>query len=410
MKSQIALSKVEQTTNSKKQRVLVSCLSNLEHDPRVIREIQWLYEAGYVVESLGEGNLPTPIVEKHYKIEEDRPSWTKPKLVYGLLLLFMPNFVRFKLFYESRIPQEVTERFLAGDFDLVVLNDLDLLPWAVKKKSSRVKSKKQFVHLDLHEYHTLDLPSDAHWKILMNGFWRWLRTFISSPGITSRSVVAPLIGELYEKEFGVPPMTTVRNAPPFEELSPSIVDEENIELIYHGLGMWERGLKSLIESMVFVEPRFTLRLMLTGSNDSVLKELFQMVDSLNLNSRIQFQDPVPMSDVARTINSADIEVIFYEPITPNLRYSLPNKFFEAIQGRLAFVIGESPSMLEIVKPAEIGRVVEGWAPTDLAKCINSIKADELIEMKANTWKVAEQLSMQEESKNFLWSLDFGDNK
>jgi glycosyltransferase involved in cell wall biosynthesis len=205
-------------------------------------------------------------------------------------------------------------------------------------------------------------------------------------------------------------MVTVRNAPPYEKLSPSEVDENNIELIYHGLGMWERGLKPLIESMVFVEPRFTLNLMLTGTYDSVMNELLRIVDSRGLKSRVRFIDPVPMSDVARTINSADLEVIFYEPITPNLKYSLPNKFFEAVQGRLALVIGESPSMLEIVEATKNGKVVKGWTPFELAKCINSINANELREMKANTGKIAKQLSMEAESRNFLSSLNFGKDK
>lgn len=395
-----------QTSTSPK-TILVSCLSDLEHDPRVMREIIWLTDAGYTVETLGEGNLPSPLVKEHHKIIEERPKWTKPKIVFGLILAFFPYSWRFKILFESRIPQTATKRYLAGGYDLVVLNDLDLLPWAVRRNGSRVTLKNQFVHLDLHEYHTKNLPEDAHWRFLMNGFWKWLRRFIASPGITSRSVVAPGIGKIYEDEFGIPPQTTVRNAPPYETLSPTPVNPDRIELIYHGLGMWERGLRSLVTAMESIEPRFQLKLMLTGKYDSVKKELLSLVKKKNLENRITFAEPVAMKDVAKAINTSDVEVIFYEPSTPNLKFSLPNKFFEAIQGRLAIVVGQSPSMSEIVDDANNGLIVTGWSPENLAAGINCLTANEIQNMKSNSNAVAEQLSMLGEGRSFLASLEIG---
>lgn len=397
----VAQRRSEKTDNK---RILVSCLSNLEIDPRVRREIDWLTERGFVVETLGEGNLPSPEVVAHHRITDDRPTWTKPRLIYGLLLLLLPYSSRFRLFYESRIPRELTQRFLAGEFDLVVLNDLDLLPWAVRKHGPRVKGSGQHVHLDLHEYHTKKLPAGSHWKFLMDGFWGWLRTFIASPGITSRTVVAPGIGRIYEEELGVPPQITVRNAPPLEKLSPSRVDPQRIELLYHGLGMWERGLQPLIEAMSEIEPRFHLKLMLTGSSSVVKDELKRYVAEHKLTDRVTFADPVAMKDVAKTINTSDLEVIFYKPTTPNLQFSLPNKFFESIQARLGIVVGESPSMTEIVEPHRNGIIVSGWEPADLARGINTLTAGQISKFKEASDRIAKDYCMASEGDTFVSSL------
>ena len=56
-----------------------------------------------------------------------------------------------------------------------------------------------------------------------------------------------------------------------------------------------------------------------------------------------------MSELTRAINGYDFEFLFLRPDWANLEFALPNKFFEAVQGRLGIILGHSPMMEEIVR-------------------------------------------------------------
>jgi hypothetical protein len=94
-------------------------------------------------------------------------------------------------------------------------------------------------------------------------------------------------------------------------------------------------------------------------------------------------------------------LIFFPPRFPNNTFALPNKFFEAVQGRLGIVIGESPEIVGFVRNREIGIVVQGWRASDLAVAINALSAEDVIALKQASARAATDLSTVGEGPRFL---------
>lgn len=379
---------------------LVVCYSNLVNDPRVTRQIDWLTGAGWTVDTLGLGPVPRPAVRRHYAMI-DFAGPRSHRVVRLLIHALLPNPLRFRALEGSRIPSQVIPEKGSG-YDLVLVNDIDLLPW-VDRHAHELLAPGGRCHLDVHEYHKWEPSAGANPVVsgLFARYHRWLVSFIGSPVFTSRSTVAAGIARLYEDDFAIPPMSLVRNSPAYLDQRPSPVDPERIRLIYHGNADLARGLHLLIEAVPLLEPRFTLTLMLTGTTEgrAALSAL-----TAQLGTRVSFIDAVPMAEVAATVNSFDLEVIFYPPTGPNYLYSFPNKFFEAVQGRLGIIVGQSPSMVEIVEAFGNGAIVEGWSAGDLARTLNSLSAGQIERMKAASDECAAALNSEREGELFLAGL------
>jgi hypothetical protein len=96
--------------------------------------------------------------------------------------------------------------------------------------------------------------------------------------------------------------------------------------------------------------------------------------------------------------------MFYQPDSRNLEFSLPNKFFEAIQGRLGLVIGESPMMSEIVTEYGNGVIVDGWSTEDLAATLAALTGERIAALKSASHRAAMDINAETERAAFLESI------
>jgi glycosyltransferase involved in cell wall biosynthesis len=380
-------------------KALVVVLADVENDPRVRRQIEWLTSEGWVVDSLGRGQHPTPKVRDHFAMAAP-PRWTKTFIGLALIHTLLTYRARFRVQAESLFPPEVNARVKAGEYDVVILNDTHLLPWLSNRSTFRPGPPVTHVHIDLHEWFSADLPAGTRGAFLLQGYHRWTRNHIVHSVVNTRSVAGGT-AELYVAEFGVEHPILVRNAPPFEDLHPTDVVPERIELIHHGLAAWPRGFRQMVDAMRLVEDRFRLTFMLAGSQ-KVIAELGEYI--ADQSDRITIVPPAAMVDLARTINPYDVEVMFFPPVTRNLETTLPNKLFEAVQGRLAVVIGPTKMMVDVVNEYGNGCVTDGWSPEELAATINTLTADDVVRMKAISHTMAPLLSAENEKKAFFRSF------
>lgn len=366
-------------------RALVMCYSPIGRDARVSNQIRWLEGAGYRVDVLSRGPEHEDAGGKTFRIGY-------PPLPLRLIIyLFLRGRARFRRLVERYLPVDE----LAGEtYDLVLVNDLQLLPWAVTAAPALTSGP---VILDLHEVYSGNGTS-LFYKVLLARYDEWLLTFISSPAFTKRITVAEGIADLYRDQYGVPRPGVIRNVAPYEELTPSPVDPDRIRLEHHGYAAVERGVDIMLDAALLLEPRFTLVLMVLGDEAE-----FAAVrrHAAYAAGRVELRRAVPVTDVARAVNDCDLEVIFFPPRFANNVYALPNKFFESIQGRLGFIIGESPEMVPFVREHGLGVVVEGWTAADLANAINAVTADQITAMKHASDRVASELSTIGEGPRFL---------
>jgi glycosyltransferase involved in cell wall biosynthesis len=373
-------------------RALVASDSAIARDPRVLNQIRWLTESGWVVDSLGRGTKAPELNGIHY------PMRRRSVVTRVLSYLLLPSKALYQVLTASTIPKGLAAHGTVAPYDLVVLNEIELLPWFAESAEQIVKRAPHgTAHLDLHEF-APSQRSGLLFRLFFRRYRNWLISFIAAPSIRTRSVVSPGIAKLYSDLFPIPTPAVVRSCAEFVEQAPSVVDPDHIKLVHHGSASLARGPESLIEAMRLVQDRFTLHLMLVGSAAD-LKRLKQK--AAPLGSRVVFKDPVAVQDVAKALNEFDLEVIFFPPVTENLRHALPNKLFQAIQGRLGVIIGESPDMAQLLSDYGNGIEIPGWTASDLAAGINALDVQTITRLKERSGSAALALNVDEEKNNFL---------
>ncbi|WP_439591557.1 hypothetical protein [Microbacterium sp.] len=384
-------------------RALVISYSRIESDPRVRRQIDWLTSDGWIVDTLGLGGHPAPVVADHFELAEPRP-WLLTK--WGTLLIhaLAPRRMRFRRLLTDRVPAECVEQIRRGAYGLVVFNEYEFTPWVADRRDFTPAALSAHLHLDIHEYHKPDVRRYTLGGRLTGHHYRWVRSGLGSGAFATRSVVNEQIGSLYVDEFAVAAPAVVRNIPPFVDQRPSAVRGDEVRLLFHGLASWGRGYLEILEAMRTLPERFTMTFMLMP-NPIVTDKLQTMIDEHPARDRIRIVPPAPMREIARYINEYDLEIIFYPPTGVNVVYALPNKFFESIQGRLGVVVGESPAMADIVRRYETGVVVPGFAGSDLEAALAALTTDDIVKMKSRSDAAARELNAEAEGRAFLAAID-----
>ena len=379
---------------------LVIVLSQAHNDPRVRHQITWLHEAGWTVDTVGLGPTPSNEVRRHFELQP-QADWVRSRFGAVVAYRLLPRRQMFRRLALDRFPAESLRALRAGEYDLLVLEDADFLPIIVDPLAfpDSVPTRTH-VHLDLHEYRGAP-RTRTPWERLTRRYRAWQRELVGHSRIDSRTTVARGIAEMYAAENGIAPPALVRNAPPFVDQAPSPVDDARIRMIFHGLASWQRGFEQILEAMEVLSDAFEMTFMLTG-NPANIDRLARA--SAHLGSRVRIVPPVPMPEIAREINQYDLEIMFYPPAGPNVQFALPNKFFEAIQGRLGVVVGESPMMAELVREHGLGPVVNGWTGADLARTLEALTTDDVAGFKRAAQRAAEVLNAEHEGRAFLRAI------
>ncbi len=378
---------------------LVVSYSKVASDPRVRRQIDWLLDAGWTLDTIGLDGRATDGVRSHYPL---RPlhRWAQGRLGTLVTHLLLPARQRFRLLLTDRVPEAAVARIRAGDYGLVVFNEYEFAPWVGDSRDFTPDALQAQLHLDLHEYRNpLARRRTLGGRITANHY-RWVRRHLAHPAFTSRTVVNVPIGRLYAREFGFPEPVPVRNAPLFVDQSPSLVDSDDIRLVFHGMPAWSRGFDQILDAMRVLPERFSMTFMLMPHADRIAR-LQAAIDAHPARDRMRIVPPAPMRAIAEHINEFDLEIIFYRPIEPNLELALPNKFFEAVQGRLGVIVGESPLMADIVRKYGNGVVVPGFEAVDLAAALDSLTAVDVTRMKEASSVAARELNAEVEGRAFL---------
>jgi hypothetical protein len=308
----------------------------------------------------------------------------------------LPDRAKFRITTDSRVPAGLGAELTAGRYALVVLNDIDFAPWIATRRLTDAPGVH--VHLDLHEFFPPHLPPGSPWRIRVDSHYGWLRSFIAHPGFASRTTVANAIADAYVEEFGFARPGVIRNAPERVQLAPTPVEHGRVRLIHHGVAQWKRGLREMIEAVRDARDGIELDLMLTGA-PSVIAKVAELAEAAG--PRVRVIEPVAMADVPRAVNRYDLEVMFYPPLSDNLRFALPNKLFEAVQGRVGLVIGESPMMVEIAEQFSNAAIVRGWQPSDLTATLNELTPERIATLKAGSDRAAGVLNAEAEGAAFL---------
>jgi hypothetical protein len=185
----------------------------------------------------------------------------------------------------------------------------------------------------------------------------------------------------------------VRNSNHWQPLEPSNVDPDRIRLVHSGAAIHGRSLETMIDTVVALDQRFTLDLYLVPANDGGAYERSLRARAAG-NARVVFHAPVAPSQLPATLNAYDVGVFWIPPTHTNARLTLPNKFFDFVQARLAIAVGPTVEMQRLVDQHQLGVVAEGYSVEQCAASLATLTADDVRRFKAASSLAARDLSFE----------------
>ena len=367
--------------STRKPRALVVSFSNLGTDPRVHRQIALLTDR-FAVTAIGHA---PPVVPGVTFCAVPEHHWTGIRKLAAALLLKLGRFEQ--AYWSSQSVQAGSTSLKEERFDLIVANDIFALPLALSlRKDARIL-------FDAHEYAPLEFEESWRWRVFLQDFNVYLcRHYL--PLADAATTVCEGIVEEYRRTLGVQ-MKVIHNAPPYQDLHPSSAKADDpLRLVHHGTAIPSRQLETMIETMRHLDDRYTLDFVLVPGNPRYLDLLKSLASD---NQRIRFLPPVGMHDLPRFLNRYDAGFYLLPPNNFNNRHSLPNKFFEFIQARLAIAIGPSPEMARLVRQYGCGVVAEDFSPRTLAALLNSLSHAQIDRFKQQSHAAAADLCFEKNS-------------
>jgi molybdopterin converting factor small subunit len=364
-------------------KILILAYSDLNHDARITRQINFLSEKYQVTIAC----FASPSIEKQEILHLNK---IKPGLIQkaiGSILLLSGFFkLAYNLIYDF---PELRKKLKNREFDLIIANDIESLPLAFKIK------KKEKILFDAHEFAPRHFEDKLVWRIFFQRFNKYLcKKYL--PLVDVMTTVGKGLANEYAKQYPVKPIV-LTNANYHFKLSPKEVDEKKIRIIHHGAANPSRKLETMIQMMSYLDDRFVLDLMLltpTIANYKTRAYLDSLKRLIKNDSRIAIIPPVKGTEVVKFIHSYDIGVFLIPPINFNYANTLPNKLFDFIQAKLAIAIGPTPEMADIVNTYNLGVVSDDFTPQSLAKKINLLTAREIFFLKNQSEKASNELSAE----------------
>jgi hypothetical protein len=363
-------------------RVLVLSFTDHATDPRVNRQIRFLSET-YSVTSAGTGPPGVPGVEHVPLPMRRKPRWLQALAVARLLLR------RYDAYYWARADVRATLAALPrAGADLIVANDLEALPVALRLAGGGNGRPPAEVLFDAHEYAPLEFEDLLWFRLFQQRYREHLcRAYI--PRAAAMTTVCDSIAERYSGETGAP-CEVVWNAPDYEDLAPQPPMRDGLlRLAHHGAALPSRRLETMIRGVVAAGAHVRLDFYLTAANGAYLDELRREARG---DARIRFLPPVPMRSLPCTLNGYDAGVFLLEPTNYNYRVALPNKFFEFVQARIATVIGPSPEMARLLTMYDLGVITPDFTAGALAASLAALTPERIAHFKARAHAASRTLS------------------
>ncbi len=363
-------------------RILSISLSPLIADARVLRQLSVLARHGHVT-SLGYGPQPDG-VDAHLQVEGGLASL--PQTLTGVARLA----VRAHASSELAAPavQRALELVGTERFDLVVANDARVLALAHHVAQGAP------VWADMHEWAPEERTHVLSWRLLVAPFMTHLcqRYLPKSAAVTT---VGGRIADLYREHFGVT-AHVMRNSSPWQDFQPTrgpVDDAAPIRLVHSGAAVGGRSLETMIDVVRRLDERYTLDLFLVPGGDGG-KYLRELQERAAGEDRIRFREPVAPAQLPVTLHAYDIGVFWIPPTHTNARLTLPNKFFDFVQARLAVAVGPSVEMADLVREYDLGAVSSGFSVQECLESLQTLDAAAIRAAKQASDAAARDLSFE----------------
>jgi hypothetical protein len=280
---------------------------------------------------------------------------------------------------------ELVQTLKERRYPLVISHDLHLLPlaFAVVKPGGKVI-------FDAREYFPDHVGNSMLWRLLFAARNQWLcREYLQKCALVL--TVSPGLQKRYRDEYGVD-VELVLSSADYHSIEPKKTKGENVRLVYHGLANKHRATDRMVEAMAYVDPRYSLDLMIKTSDASFEKRLRKLCAG---TSNVRMVEPVTFEEIIPTLAQYDMGIFVVPPVNFNLEHCMPNKLFEFLQARLGIIVGPSPDMSDFVLKNQVGVVSDDFEPKTVANTINALTVQDIDGYKKNAAMAAMEFSSDE---------------
>ncbi|MDP2671605.1 MAG: glycosyltransferase family 4 protein [bacterium] len=357
--------------------------NSLDHDSRVNKEAASLAKAGYEVVVYAQKTVKNSSEEKVNKFLVKRASAN-----YDCFSIYKPWRFVFSL-------QKALKELKAEKADVYHAHDLPVLPLcylAAKANNSKVVYDSHELYLE-----TLDRKNMNLFKYLL------LKLKFLIMGLSERKLIGKVdlvitvnesIKEELKKRYKIKAVETLLNVPPRSGVVTSRDKFKDLfgpgtkVVLYQGAFGWLRGLRQLLESVVYWPENFGLVLMGGGPIKTQLEKLAR---NLGIEKKIVFLESVPLEQLLDYTSSADLGVVPMLKTNLNQYLATPNKLFEYLVAGLPVAVSNMKEMKKLVEEEEIGVVFDPENPKEIASKINQVLNEVGVyeKMKNNALKAAE---------------------
>lgn len=388
-------------------RVLIISYTNLDTDPRILRQIEFfgqkyeIYTAGLKpsLHKYEKHFIQLPqvwIVEKPFEIKFHKNFPLPIRKVFSALVRLIyfirssPRMLKLILIngtplgYENKywdiLKIEAVKKLSEFNYDLIIANDLSALPLGVRIKEKMVAK----LYFDAHEYAPLEYDNNPIWLKKESPYLTYLvKKYISATDYrtTIGNMIANKFLELTGLNFDV-----VYNAPVKYSLTPNNSNDHIIRCVHHGIAAPIRRIENMIDAFCELNNNFELHLYLMN-NDTKYYEFLK--EKIKTTTNVFLHDPVPTRDLPFVINKYDVMLNFIPPVNFNYTCGLPNKFFESIQARIMLVCGPLEEQKYLIEKYNLGLVGDGFESKHIIEVLKNLNRQQIEIFKQNANKAAD---------------------
>lgn len=377
--------------NNQKKHVLISTFADPAASPRPRRMIERALNTNFDVSLFCLPPTSKFETSKVYPIHSNPSRWKWRRKFAAFIIglgyyLFRTQSSRENLILLSYGLASHAQPFQGRKYDLIIVADLFLLPYCLKH------ARGVPLILDAREFYPRQREGDFIFDLLERPVRDWVcKTYL--PACSKIFTVSDGLSEAYKSHYGVS-AEVLRSTPPYiEKFKQSArTDTATIRMVHLGVANPNRKIENMIEIFRQLKPGFTFDLYLAGNKAYIsrLKQLATGIPNLNICP------PTKPDAIIPTLQNYDLGFYYLEPKGFNLKHSLPNKFFEFVQARLAVAIGPSPEMEKLVKKYECGFVAETFELNSMIQTLNALDRNAIQSAKQGSDRAASLLCAEKE--------------
>jgi hypothetical protein len=251
--------------------------------------------------------------------------------------------------FENRLSQDkwiplVMKYLSSNTFEVIIACDIDSIIAVV---NSDLKSK---LIGDMHEHAPTELANSPGWTDRVGNYKRWqCDNFL--PEVKNLFTVSKSLAKLFESEFGLSQVNVLRNVASYCPRVRPISESSPRNFIHHGIAAPIRGLEEHAVLAAALGLEYSVSMLLKP----VEWEYYNSLKSAQKYVKNFFVlNPVEPENMIHEITRFDAGIYLLNPLTSQLRVTLPNKFFEFVQARLPVYSGGLIEIDELIDDYGVG--------------------------------------------------------